>query len=52
MSLNIDEGSLQLEIIDMQASSDLKHALEKEGFTKFWTMCIGDIPKNEKAFLC
>ena len=28
-SLDIDEGSLHLEIIDMQASTDLKHALER-----------------------
>lgn len=39
-SLDIDEGSLQLEIIDMQASSALKQALEKEGFTTFWAKYI------------
>lgn len=39
-SNDIDEGSLQLEIIDMQESSALKQAHEKEGFTTFWTKCI------------
>lgn len=39
-SLEIDEGPLQLEIIDMQASSVLKQALENESITKFWTKCI------------
>uniref|UniRef100_A0A3Q3B518 HAT C-terminal dimerisation domain-containing protein n=1 Tax=Kryptolebias marmoratus TaxID=37003 RepID=A0A3Q3B518_KRYMA len=36
-SLHINEGALQLEIIDMQASSALKHAYDKEGFMTFWT---------------
>lgn len=40
MPSDIDDGSLQLEIIDTQASPYLKHAPGKEGFTKFWTKCI------------
>lgn len=43
-SLHLDEGSLQLEIIGMQLSSNLMHALENEGFTKFWSKCI-DVEK-------
>ncbi len=37
---SLDEGSLQLEIIDMQVSSELKHAYENENLTKFWIDCI------------
>lgn len=37
---SLDKGSLQLEIIDMQVSSELKHAYENENLTKFWIDCI------------
>lgn len=39
-SLDIDGGALQLEIIDIQSSSALKQAFEKEGFTTLWARYI------------
>lgn len=39
-SIDIDAGSLQLEIIDLQESSALKQAHDTEGFIKLWTKFI------------
>ena len=32
-----DEGSLQLELIDIRSSDDLRQSLQQAGFEKFWT---------------
>lgn len=34
---SLDEGSLQLELIDIQSSDDLRQSLQQAGFEKFWT---------------
>ena len=52
-SLDIDEGSLQLEIIDLQESSALKQAYDTEGFIKLWTKFIhvNKFPNTKKLAL-
>lgn len=37
---SLDEGFLQLELIDIQSSDDLQQSLQQAGFEKFWTHVI------------
>ena len=37
---SLDEGSLQLELIDIQSSDDLRQSLQQAGFEKFWTHLV------------
>lgn len=38
--INIDEGPMLLELIDIKASCELNDAFKKEGCTEFWVKCI------------
>uniref|UniRef100_A0A672YBI2 HAT C-terminal dimerisation domain-containing protein n=1 Tax=Sphaeramia orbicularis TaxID=375764 RepID=A0A672YBI2_9TELE len=37
---SLDEGLLQLELIDIQSSDDLRQSLQQAGFEKFWTHVV------------
>ena len=37
---SVDEGSLQLELVDMQCSNSLKEDFQEGGTIKFWTESI------------
>ncbi|XP_051783182.1 SCAN domain-containing protein 3-like [Erpetoichthys calabaricus] len=50
----IDEGPLQLEMIEMQASCELKDALQEKGCTELWTKHVDPemFPNMKKLAMC
>lgn len=51
---SVDEGSLQLELVDIQSSSALKEDLQEGGAVKFWSERIQQqqFPNARKVAIC